>query len=117
MKQDGMQIDEWGDKRWYKNNLRHREDGPAYESADGSKWWWVNGKCHREDGPAMECADGDKAWYVNNKLHRLDGPAIEYHDGDKRWFVNGKEYSSFDDWLEAVDVSEQEKVFFKLMYG
>ena len=51
-----------GDKSWYLNGKRHREDGPAIEWADGDKSWWLNGKLHREDGPAIERANGDKYW-------------------------------------------------------
>ena len=25
---------------------------------------------HREDGPAIENANGSKSWYLNNRLHR-----------------------------------------------
>jgi hypothetical protein len=56
-----------GDKDWYLNGQRHREDGPAFEGADGNKYWYLNGKPHREDGPATEWADGDKSWYLNGK--------------------------------------------------
>jgi hypothetical protein len=28
---NGLEIDEFGDKRYWKNNLLHREDGPAVE--------------------------------------------------------------------------------------
>jgi hypothetical protein len=33
-----------GTTYWYKNDKRHREDGPAIEDADGSKEWYKNGK-------------------------------------------------------------------------
>ena len=58
---------------------------------DGDKFWYLNGKRHREDGPAMEFADGPKYWYLNDKYHREDGPAIEYADGSKSWYLNDKE--------------------------
>jgi hypothetical protein len=58
--------------------------------ASGNKSWYLNGKRHREDGPAVEYANGDKAWYLNGKRHREDGPAIEYADGDKSWYLNGE---------------------------
>ena len=48
---------------------------------------------HREDGPAVERADGYKEWYLNDQLHREDGPAVEYADGSKYWFLNDKEVS------------------------
>ena len=56
-----------GDKAWYLNGKRHREDGPACEYASGAKEWWLNGKLHREDGPASEWASGDRWWYLNDE--------------------------------------------------
>ena len=56
-----------GDKDWYLNGERHREDGPAVEWASGGKWWYLNGKRHREDGPAVEWASGSKEWYLNGE--------------------------------------------------
>ncbi len=45
----------------------HRVDGlPAIEWSDGDKSWWINGLRHREDGPAIEYKDGDKSWHLNN---------------------------------------------------
>jgi hypothetical protein len=56
----------------------------------GNRIWYLNGQRHREDGPAIEYADGDKEWYLNGQRHREDGPAIEYANGDKFWYLNGK---------------------------
>jgi hypothetical protein len=56
-----------GSKSWYRNDERHREDGPAVEYANGSKFWFLNGKLHREDGPAYEYADGEKQWWYHGK--------------------------------------------------
>ena len=61
-----MEIDEYGNKRWYLNGLLHREDGPAVEYLTGTKVWYLNGKYHREDGPAVEYADGNKEWWLND---------------------------------------------------
>jgi len=58
---------------------------------NGDKSWFLNGQRHREDGPAIERADGSKSWWINGQLHREDGPAIEYADGNKEWFLNGEE--------------------------
>ena len=80
-----------GDKWWYLNGKRHREDGPAIERASGGKAFYLNGKVHREGGPAVEWADGEKEWYLDNRKHREDGPAIERADGSKRWFLNGEQ--------------------------
>ena len=37
-----------GDKSWYLNDERHREDGPAIEWVDGSKYWFLNGTEYTE---------------------------------------------------------------------
>jgi hypothetical protein len=55
---------------------------------NGDKFWYLNGKRHREDGPAIEWATGNKAWYLNGDRHREDGPAVEYTNGEKYWFLN-----------------------------
>jgi hypothetical protein len=56
-----------GDRWWYLNDKRHREDGPAIEYSNGSRWWYLNGKLHREDGPAMEFTNGTRRWYLNDE--------------------------------------------------
>ena len=45
-------IDKEGTKRYYVNEVLHRDDGPAVEWYNGSKEWYKNAKLHREDGPA-----------------------------------------------------------------
>ena len=99
-------INEYGDKYYYKDKamtIRHREDGPAAEHADGGKSWYVDGKLHREDGPAAEYANGCKEWYVDGKRHREDGPAVEYVDGHKVWYVNGKLHREDGPAIEYAD--------------
>ena len=59
----------------------------------GTKHWYnEDGELHREDGPAFEGANGTKFWYLNGELHREDGPAVEYLDGTKEYWLNGKRY-------------------------
>ena len=61
------EVREWfdGTIEYYKDNKRHREDGPAIEHIDGGKYWYKNGKQHREDGPAVESYSGVKYYYIN----------------------------------------------------
>ena len=33
---------------------------------DGDKYWFLNGKRHREDGPAIEYCGGTKHWWLND---------------------------------------------------
>ena len=44
MKLNGCVIDEYGNKHWYKDELLHREDGPASEWASGHTIWFFNGE-------------------------------------------------------------------------
>ena len=67
-----------------------------------------------EDGMHVD-THGNKAWYKDGKLHRVDGHAQEWEDGEKRWYLNGKIYS-FDDWLKATPVSDEDKLFLKLKW-
>ena len=39
-----IRINIFGDKRYYVNNVLHREDGPAVEYANGDKEWWLKNK-------------------------------------------------------------------------
>ena len=39
----------------------------CYIDLEGNKEWWINGKRHRDDGPAIEYANGDKEWWLNDK--------------------------------------------------
>lgn len=82
-------YEEYGKIKWYKDDVLHREDGPAVEYASGTKIWFLYGVYHREGGPAVETGEGDKFWIVNGKSHRIDGPAIEYADGSMEWYING----------------------------
>jgi hypothetical protein len=65
----------------------------------GTKRWYKDGRYHRLDGPAIEFATGQKHWFQYGRCHRLDGPAIEQPDGGiKRWFINDIEYSEQTYW-------------------
>ena len=69
--------------------------------ADGDKDWFLNGLRHREDGPAVERSNGYKAWCLNGKLHREDGPAVTYSTGEKYWYLNG-EYLTEEEFNERM---------------
>ena len=76
-----------GDKEWFLNGKRHREDGPAVEWAGGTKKWYLNGKPHREAGPAIEFANGTKMWYLNGELMSED----EHKKATSKTTCEGKE--------------------------
>jgi len=79
---------------FFKEGIKHREDGPAVESLNGYKEWRIDGVLHRLDGPAFEDINGHKEWWVSGLLHRIDGPAVESSDGRNHWWIDGKNYNS-----------------------
>jgi hypothetical protein len=91
---DNLNIDEHGNKFWY-------------DSDDN---------LHRTDVPAVILSDGYQAWYQHGLRHRDNGPAIEWPDGEKSWYLNNR-YLLFDDWLDEVNISDEDKVMMKLKYG
>ena len=105
-------CERYGTIYWYKDDILHREDGPAIEGADGSKRWYLHGDLHRLDGPAIETAGGSKHWYVNDLLHRLDGPAVELANGHKEWWVNGQgvDVLAVFGYLPSVPLTEEEQM-------
>lgn len=48
MKND-LIVDEHGNKRYYLNDKRHRENGPAVKLANGYVECWIDGKCLNQE--------------------------------------------------------------------
>lgn len=51
---------------FYKDNKKHREDGPAHINSNGYKAWWINGQRHREDGPAVIYSSKNEEYFLND---------------------------------------------------
>lgn len=83
---DGPAIETWEFKEWWKNDLRHRVDGPAIKWRRGIyNMWFLNGLLHRLDGPAVELDDNYCEWWAYGVRHRLNGPAIVCREYGERW--------------------------------
>lgn len=78
-----------GGLEWYRDDLPHREDGPARINASGERAWLIEGVYHREDGPAHIDSEGGEYWYRHGTLHRTDGPAI-VSDDLRQWIRDGQ---------------------------
>ena len=85
-------------------------------AARGVRIRTLDGELHCEDGPAEIQPNGDQSWWVFGQLHRADGPAIEHVDGWRGWYFEGNQYD-FDEWLQLVPITDEEKVMLKLIYG
>jgi hypothetical protein len=60
---------------------------------------------------------GERRWFDSNgQFHRVDGPAIEWPDGYNWWYLHDHKLT-FDEWLDQVDISDEDKVMMKLKYG
>lgn len=62
------------------------------EYQNKSRKWLKNGLAHREDGPAREYNFDYFEYNINDITHRWDGPAL-IDKGKKYWFIFGKEYT------------------------
>ena len=110
MKKNGLHIDEYGTKCWYKNGLAHREDGPAVIDRDGTQYWYKDGSLHREDGPAVIRPSGYMAWYRHNRWHRDDGPARVWPDGiTPQWYKHGSPYIPSSHEIMTWKMNEKER--------
>jgi len=80
--------------------MGNKQLGP-HKYPDGC-YWTKNNLLHREDGPAIKLNNGTNMWYQNGKRHRLDGPAIEFYYGNKEYYLNGKYYPDIktdEEWI------------------
>jgi len=100
------------------------ENKPTCEiDENGTKRWYLNDMFHREDGPAIEFTDGGKQWYINGKPHRLDGPAVIFSNGDSVWYFHGIRVSIvITKWAEENDIdlgnlSDVDKALIKIVWS
>jgi hypothetical protein len=82
------------------------------EHNSGDKAWWKNGKRHRENGPAIEFSSGAKSWWINGKCHRDDGPAVEWINGYEEWWLNGINYYSKEEYFNALSPEQRLKFIY-----
>ena len=107
-----FEIDEYGNKHWYKDGELHRADGPAIEGTVRDDEWWYKGIFAGEGdhpdpvlwerltsvalngGPLLNgcIVDpwGSKYWYKDDKRHREDGPAVDRSNEYKLWYLDGE---------------------------
>lgn len=78
--------------RYKKDNVLHREDGPAILCVSGREEWYWEGKLHRNDGPAVITSGVMEAWYILGNLHRVGGPAFTHHNGEQAWYQHGRRH-------------------------
>lgn len=85
---------------WMKNGI------PVFEKLK-SYYWYKDDFRHREDGPAGEHHWG-KEWFINGERHREDGPARILYDLEDNWFLNGVSHTEnqFRQWLAKKDLNE-----------
>jgi Ni,Fe-hydrogenase I large subunit len=75
------------------------------------------GAIEQSDGSYID-EDGEHLWYNEaGDYHREDGPASIHMDGDVYWYLNGLNFRTFESWLNAVNVSPENKMILKLQYA
>ena len=75
------------------DGIVHRIYGPARISKKYNvQEWYKNGLRHRENGPAV-IHKNNMVWFYEGELHRLDGPAVIEQGGPKQYWIYGVKYS------------------------
>ena len=70
----------------------------------------------QEDG-SWVYDNGLKVWYNDaGYVHRDNGPAVINPDGNIRWFDRSCE-RPFKEWLQQIDISDEQKMLLKLQHG
>ena len=95
---NGRYVKPDGTIEWYKDDLLHREDGPAIEWKDGDKYWYKNGLKHREDGPAVLFPNGNGWYYLND---------VSYSEENFKKYLLGKK---LDKELELKEKFKRPKI-------
>ena len=65
---NGLIVNKYGIKLYYKDDKLHREDGPAVIYSNGNFSYWIDGKKHREGGPAVIYSNGILEYWIEGKL-------------------------------------------------
>ena len=68
---------------------------------NGDTYWYKDDVLHRENGPAVILVNDLKEWYKYGELHRKDGPAVKYDNGYKEWYIDGVQYTE-KEWKKKV---------------
>jgi len=87
-----------------------------YTNISSEKYYNLSSEERKENAYCVQHNYGNISWRVNGLYHREDGPAEIWPDGIKYWHLNGFRYS-FEDWLEKLNKSDEEKLFFRIKYG
>ena len=70
----------------------------------------------QEDG-SWVYDNGLKVWYNDaGYVHRDNGPAVINPDGKIRWFDRSCE-RPFKEWLQQIDISDEQKMLLRLQYA
>lgn len=92
---NGKYIDSDGTEKWYKDDVLHREEGPAVIGDNGTSLiWFQNGQMHRDNGPAMELS------------RELNGVTTK----GQKWFLNGQEKTEQEVMTRWKAMQEKEKL-------
>lgn len=79
--------------RYYKDDVLHRDNGPASIAKNGTKKWYKNGLLHRVDKPAFIWDNGNIEWYLEGQRHCETGPAKIYPGRIQEWYLFDTRYT------------------------
>lgn len=81
---------------YYKDDVLHRETGPAAIYHNGTKTWYKEGKKHRVGAPAHIWNNGNIEWFFEGMRHCETGPALIYPGRKEEYYLMDVQYSKED---------------------
>lgn len=81
---------------YFKDDMLHRENGPAMTSHNGTKTWYKNGKKHRVGAPASIWNNGNIEWFFEGMRHCETGPARIYPGRLEEYYLMDVQYPKED---------------------
>lgn len=95
---------------YYKNDVLHRDNGPAFIAKNGTKKWYKNGLLHRINKPAFIWNNGNIEWYLEGQRHCETGPAKIYPGRIEEWYLFDTRYTKEDFELMVIKLNLYRKL-------
>lgn len=90
------------------------QNGIQFIDEDGDEFWYTSSRCGIWQAP--DIFDSEPGM-----LHRIDGPAVITHAQSgtsyRTYWLDGNRFNDLDHWLDALDVTDAEKVLLKMQWG
>ncbi len=92
-----------------------------FSDGSGEEWRRKDNVYHREDGPAWTGSRGQERWYLNGVLHCPSGPALRYPFDpppfDYAWYLQGRHIKTQEEYQFETGLTDEDMSVLILKYG